>query len=305
MVVGVDGSDSALRAVRWAADEAARRRRRCGWSPPSAGPTTSSSAIPACAPATATSCSTSPAGRWPQAAVDGPRSGRPALEITDELRIGYPIGTLADEARRAQLLVVGDRGLTRVEGLLLGSVGVALAAHAACPVVVVRGPEPAGPTLPVVVGVEASPVSEAAIAFAFQAAADRSVPSDRRAHLVGHLPRPRPVHPAVRRRRTRSTSRSAGASGWPDGRRSTRRSAVTRLVTRDRPAHLLLEQSRQAQLVVVGSRGHGEFAGLVLGSVSNALVHKAGCPVAIVRPKPRRRPERGPSDRCSRRSATP
>jgi nucleotide-binding universal stress UspA family protein len=59
---------------------------------------------------------------------------------------------------------------------------------------------------------------------------------------------------------------------------------VQRIVSRDRPAHLLIEQSRRAQLVVVGSRGHGEFAGLVLGSVSNALVHKSVCPVAIVRP---------------------
>jgi nucleotide-binding universal stress UspA family protein len=59
---------------------------------------------------------------------------------------------------------------------------------------------------------------------------------------------------------------------------------VQRIVSRDRPAHLLIEQSRRAQLVVVGSRGHGELAGLVLGSVSNALVHKSLCPVAIVRP---------------------
>ena len=56
------------------------------------------------------------------------------------------------------------------------------------------------------------------------------------------------------------------------------------MVARDRPVHQLLERSRGAQLVVVGSRGHGELAGMVLGSVSNALVHKADCPVAVVRP---------------------
>ena len=58
----------------------------------------------------------------------------------------------------------------------------------------------------------------------------------------------------------------------------------------DRAAHILIEKSRSAQLVVVGSRGHGEFAGLVLGSVSNALVHKSACPVAIVRPDAAPRP---------------
>jgi nucleotide-binding universal stress UspA family protein len=58
---------------------------------------------------------------------------------------------------------------------------------------------------------------------------------------------------------------------------------VERVVVNARAAHVLLELSERAQLVVVGSRGHGEFAGLVLGSVSNALVHKAGCPVAVVR----------------------
>ena len=57
-------------------------------------------------------------------------------------------------------------------------------------------------------------------------------------------------------------------------------------VSRDRPAYRLSQLSRQAQLLVVGSRGRGEFPSLFLGSVSHALLRKADCPVAIVRPDP-------------------
>jgi nucleotide-binding universal stress UspA family protein len=70
-------------------------------------------------------------------------------------------------------------------------------------------------------------------------------------------------------------------SGWAD---KYPQIPAQRIVSRDRPAHLLIEQSRRAHLVVGGSRGHGELAGLVLGSMSNALVHKSVCPMAIVRP---------------------
>jgi len=67
---------------------------------------------------------------------------------------------------------------------------------------------------------------------------------------------------------------------------------VQRLVARGLAGHALLDQAAKAQLVVVGSRGHGEIAGLLLDSVSNALVHKAACPVAIVRPTGVHEPQR-------------
>jgi nucleotide-binding universal stress UspA family protein len=281
VVVGVDGSDTALRAVRWAADEAARRGASLrlvtafGWTEdisvgyPGLNIHYRDVLLDEYRRALAT-------------AVETARGRQPELELSHELRIGQPIGALADEARRAQLLVVGDRGLNRVEGLLVGSVGVAMATHAACPVVVVRGPERADSTQPIVVGVDGTAVSEAAIAFAFQAAADRSVPliavhtwwdtfvDQSPAVLFRDEEQVRQQEPVARQ-----------LAGWSE---KYPQVEVTGVVARDRPVHQLLERSSGAQLVVVGSRGHGELAGMVLGSVSNALVHRAECPVAVVRP---------------------
>ena len=282
VVVGVDGSDSALDAVRWAADEAARRRAPLrlvtafAWTADTVvgrpGLSTQSRDI-----------LLDQSGRALARAVATARKRQPGLELTSDLRIGSPIGTLADEARRAQLLVVGARGLSRVEGLLLGSVGVAMAAHADCPVVVVRGPEQADAPRPVVVGIDGTPVSEAALAFAFHAAADRSAPV-----VAVHTWWDTFLDPGLTTQLFQDEDQVYGRevlaerlAGWTE---KYPQVEVTRVVARDRPAQLLLKQSHDAQLVVVGSRGHGEFAGLVLGSVSNALVHKAACPVAIVRP---------------------
>jgi nucleotide-binding universal stress UspA family protein len=64
---------------------------------------------------------------------------------------------------------------------------------------------------------------------------------------------------------------------------------IERRVVEGRPAAALVEESRGADLLVVGSRGHGGFAGLLLGSVSQQVVHHADCPVVVVRPKRGRR----------------
>jgi nucleotide-binding universal stress UspA family protein len=283
IVAGVDGSDSALRAVRWAADEASRRREQLrlvtvfSWTDahvvgnPGLGAQYRDILLTQSRKALA-------------AAVTVATERQPEVEITHELRTGYPIGTLADEARRARLMVIGDRGTNSIAGLLAGSVAVALATHAACPVVVVRGDEPTEPSaLPVVVGVDGSPVSEAAIAFAFQAAAERAAPLS-----AVHTWWDTFLDPGLTTQLFRDEDQvseqevlAQRLAGWSEKYPDV---MVERIVARDRPVHLLLEQSGRAQLVVVGSRGHGEFAGMVLGSVSNALIHRAACPVAVVRP---------------------
>jgi nucleotide-binding universal stress UspA family protein len=210
---------------------------------------------------------------------------RPGLEVEQELVVGHPIPMLDTESAGAQLIVVGDTGLARVAGMHLGSVTVAMATYASCPVVVVRG-EGRDPsetsTLPVLVGVYGAPTSEAAVAYAFEAAALRRVPL-LAVHTWGDLVvdlglAPLPEWDAFEaKEQLLMTERLAGwMQKYPEV-------PVETLVTRDRPAHGLLPQAARAQLVVLGSRRRGEFAGSVLGSVGNAMLHRAPCPVAVVR----------------------
>jgi nucleotide-binding universal stress UspA family protein len=182
--------------------------------------------------------------------------------------------------------VIGDRGLGGVTGLLVGSVATALAAHAESPVVVVRAngiDELPDPSAPIVVGVDGSPVSEAALAFAYEAAAARGVPL-----VAVHTWWDVFVDPAVAplldwdaiasdERQVLAERLAGWSEKYPDV-------SVQPVILRDRPAHALVEQSRRAQLVVIGSRGRGGFTGLLLGLVSHAVLHRAPCPVAIIRP---------------------
>ena len=204
------------------------------------------------------------------------------VETTQQVEIGAPIEVLGSEARRARLLVLGDRGLGGVAGLVLGSVAVALAARGACPVVIVRGGT-GNTDGPVVVGIDGSPVSEAALAFAFDAAAVRGV-----ALVAVHAWSPTAVDKALEPvmdwdavADEEEAVLAERLSGWGQ---KYPQVTVRRSVVRDGAARALVDASRGAQLVVVGSRGRGEAAGLFLGSVSHGVLHAAHCPVAIVRP---------------------
>jgi nucleotide-binding universal stress UspA family protein len=285
IVVGVDGSESALQAVRWAAQEAHRRRvplrlvNAFGWTTghhlgdPGLGTDYRTVLLQNARDEVA-------------AAVAAAAGVAPELAIEQEVVTGFPVAVLNAEAARAQLVVLGDRGLGGFTGLLVGSVAVALSAHAPCPVVVVRGPTPGAPPPlegPVVVGIDGSPTSEAALAFAFEAADLRGVPL-----LAVHTWTDYQIESTMvavlegdaidaDEHRLLAERLAGWGEKYPDVR-------VQRLVTRYRPARTLLEQSAHAQLVVVGSRGRGGFAGMLLGSVSHAMLHHAGCPVAVVRP---------------------
>jgi nucleotide-binding universal stress UspA family protein len=283
VVAGVDGSECALQAVRWAALEASRRhlplRLVIAYSWP-AGGLVGNIGLGVDPRAVLRDVAVGHLA----AAADVAAGAAPGVDVDRVDVVGFAVPVLQAESIRAELVVLGDRGLGGFTGLLIGSVAMELSAHASCPVVVVRGPEPDGAVPrqePVVVGIDGSPLSEAAVAFAFEAAARRGVPL-----VAVHAWRDLLVDPtlaplvdwdaAEADEREVLAERLAGWGGdYPDV-------AVRRLVVRDRPARALVDESRRAQLVVVGSRGRGGFTGLLLGSVSQALVHHAHCPVAVV-----------------------
>jgi nucleotide-binding universal stress UspA family protein len=285
VVAGVDGSECSLQAVRWAAAEAARRHVPLRLVAAHAWPAGGLIGDPGLGVDYRAVLRDVVLGHLAAAAADALQVA-PGLEVEQVEVTGYPVPVLLGDSGSAEMVVLGDRGLGGFTGLLIGSVAVAASAHAACPVVVVRGPEPDGVTPlaePVVVGVDGSPTSEAAVAFAFEEASLRRVPLVAvhvwRDVLVDATMAPLLDWDAIESdEREVLAERLAGWSAkYPDV-------PVRRSVIRDRPGHALVEESGRAQLVVVGSRGRGGFHGLLLGSVSQALLHHAHCPVAVVRP---------------------
>jgi nucleotide-binding universal stress UspA family protein len=293
IVVGYDGSRQAIRALEWAAAEAVRRGEPLtvlyvidygrfvtggdnsggvGW---------------------ATTSATDSARLLVDKAVEQARTTSSGLQVDGQSTVGRPIGALIEASRTARLLVLGTRGHGTLRDLFTGSVAETVAAHAWCPVVIVRGDAATvpGPAHAVVVGVDGSAASRAAVEYAAGTAKECSAPLvvvsawndvarysrwvsvdsrvviDRDALLVAE-------------RRAASHALEAAVA---DVRARYPGVAVTPTLLEGAPGPALLRAGADAGLVVVGTRGHGALAGLLLRSVSQAVVHGSRRPVAVVR----------------------
>lgn len=211
------------------------------------------------------------------------RARAPGLAVEPRLLQGSTVPRLLALALDAQLLVVGARGHGGHRAL--GSVSAHLAAHAPCPVAVVREPGAgAGPGAPVVVGVDGSAASVEAAGVAAREAALRGVP------LVVVHARPTLFSPYLAGR-TAPLLRPAGQVDTTHGsaerlaetlRRGDPRLQVSLDLRDGDPPGALADAGRHGQLLVVGSRGLGAFRGMLLGSVSSDVLRDAGGTVLVV-----------------------
>jgi nucleotide-binding universal stress UspA family protein len=275
IIVGVDGSRAGLEAAGWAAGEAELRgvplkvvHALPGWACKEDGGRYAD------------------VGRWMReggrtvlaAAEDRVRRERPKVAVETELLPGDPRAALIEASKTADLVVIGSHGMGGVRGMLVGSTAFGVAGHAESDVVLVRE-LPAAPRGEVVVGIDGAPSVSRVLDFAFAEAELRGL-SVRAVHAWA-WPGPAGFDPAdresehdevllLKERLAAYRERHPGVT-------------VIEEVVHGHPIAVLRQAAAGADLLVVGSRGHGTLAGMVLGSVSQAMLHHAPCPLAVVR----------------------
>lgn len=278
LVVGVDGSPDATRALAWAIAHAAELGAPVHVVHAAPRP------LPLDTPSGSGEVATELAERILRDAVEtaGETAG---VEVTTEAVTGGAAEVLIAASRDAKSVVVGARGHGRISGALMGSVSQHVARHASCPVVVVRdAADPAAQT--VVLGMDRRDSSDAAARFATAFAAAHRAPLlalrgwqdealDRSAVVLI-------VRPDLDEERERAELEDMNVVLAPVLRQQPDLPVELRVVI-EPPQRALVDASQHAALVVVGSRGRGGFAGLLLGSVSQHVLEHAACPVAVVR----------------------
>ncbi|MFG2006243.1 universal stress protein [Spirillospora sp. NPDC048911] len=277
IIVGTDGSAPADRAVRWAADEAARRDRplhivhteeRWPYDIP-------------LYPVPGERISLTEMGRGVLVAAEKlAREQRPDLHVTTELVAQPTVTALCERSTEAFEIVLGHRGLGGFTAMLLGSVGLRTAEHSSAPVVIVRG-EPASDHREVAVGVDLTEGSSA-LAYAFETAAVRGarlrvvhawqVPD----RLLEHGGR-------LELKQLEEQLRWKVIEAHAPYRKLFPEVEVVEELPQDHPVAALEQISREVDLVVVGAHDRKALPSLRLGSTSHGIVHHAHCPVAITR----------------------
>lgn len=275
LLVGYDGSEGSARALDWAADEARARRLPLtvlhSWDVRAGG----LAPLPAVDPR-------AEAQEILNAGIEHARKAAPDLKVRGVLARAPAAARLIEASGSADLIVLGPRGAGGFAGLALGSVGAQVAAHASCPVVIVRGdrPQPERGAGHVVVGMDGSPASQAALAAAFTEADAHGLPL--RAVIAWDPVPARELPPLVDEAgmRAAAEARLTGLMSPLRERHPGVRAGIE--IVTGFPRRVLMDAAAEARLLVVGSRGLGGFRGLLLGSVSHALIHHAPCPVAVV-----------------------
>lgn len=255
VLVGVDGSGSALHATRWAAAEAGLRNAPLRL-------------VHACFPIPsryeAVGRQAEPGRLWLREAAAAARAVAPGISIWCDLQSGNPADRLAEESASADLVVAGAWGLGKTGGSFIGPVARSIVTRAACPPIIVRGAtvESAPPgSGPVVVGVDDAADGLAALAFAFQEAAKRCC-----------------AVVAVRVAEGRDDRRLLDAC--LAGRTA---ADVHPVLVEDRhTARALLAAAPDACLVVVGTRRRKRAGQVILGCIGHGVLEHAPCPVAVV-----------------------
>lgn len=286
LLVGIDGSSSALNALSWAVSEAQLRKLPIRL----VHAVDDSSAAVGFNPGASESFFehlNADALRFLHQARDHAHALDPDVQVVMSRVSGHPLAALVELSTDAVLTTLGSTGLNAFSGLVAGSVSVGFAARGHSPVVVTRTSTPSVDG-PIVLGISNSADAEDAIAWAFEEASLRGAeliavhvwndiaPS----HIFwGYRPPDTTGEAPDTQEESLLAQRLAGwQKKFPDVH-------VRPVVVTGEPAAVLARQSQHARLVVVGSRGRGDAAGLFLGSTSHSLIHHAMCPVLIARPQ--------------------
>ena len=284
IIVGIDGSPVSDAAVSWAARDAAIRGLPLTlvhvenpaaptWSQ---APTLEESPAEQVAEGRSLLANASTIAR--DAIADTAR-----IQINGELLSSAIVPALVDQSKDAELIVVGSRGRGALSRGFLGSVSSGLIRHAHCPVALIRDEDPQTPhpaNAPILVGIDGS-TADLATAIAFEEASRRHADvialhawnDTDMSEIPGY-----DWSPTTTKEGHLLDDALAGWQGrYPDV-------TVHKRLVRDRAARALVDASESAQLVVVGSHGSGALAGMLLGSVNNAVVQAVHRPVIVARP---------------------